>query len=237
MNIKTKTKSKEVVGLKKHRKPILLSVMCCAIAVAGIIAALAYGSITDEITNTFSVGKVKIVLTETEYPGNEVSAVTPNGEISKNPQISNIGINDAYVFLKVTVPLREVTVADANGRCSEKEMQEIFYMKTSENSIYKTENSFGDKWVELEEYREKREETQTYVFGYKDALGSFKATEPLFDKVQLKNIIENEIDPEQLQEINIKAYAIQSENIPGQTGGNDLSQEELTQIYQMIESE
>ena len=110
-------------------------------------------------------------------------------------------------------------------------------VKTSENSIYKTENSFGDKWVELEEYREKREETQTYVFGYKDALGSFKATEPLFDKVQLKNIIENEIDPEQLQEINIKAYAIQSENIPGQTGGNDLSQEELTQIYQMIESE
>ena len=75
------------------------------------------------------------------------------------------------------------------------------------------------------------------MFGYKDALGSFKATEPLFDKVQLKNIIENEIDPEQLQEINIKAYAIQSENIPGQTGGNDLSQEELTQIYQMIESE
>ncbi len=223
------------MGLTKRKNLITAAVVIC-IAVMVVIIAFAYSGTTDEITNTFSIGNVRIRLTETEYPGNNVSLLVPNEEISKNPQVNNIGINSAFVFLKVSVPKREVITADAYGNCTEKELQEIFYMKTNENDVYKTEHSFSDSWIELEAYREDREDTKTYVFGYENALGALKATEPLFDKVQLKNIIEQQIDPEQIQEITIKAYAVQSENIPQIDKNSGLTAEELEKIYQMIES-
>ena len=222
--------------MKRRNRPILIAVMCCAAVLTAVFAALAYSSVTDGITNTFSIGNVRIKLTETEYPGNTVSGIVPNSETAKNPQINNVGVNSAFVFLKVTVPKKEVTVADAYGNCSEKTLQEIFYLKTSENDIDITENSFSDCWSELESYAEESSETKTYVFGYKNALGSFRATEPLFDKIQLKNIIEQEIDPEELQEIKIEAYAVQSDNIPGIDKTDDLSADELEQIYRIIEN-
>lgn len=53
---------------------------------------------------------------------------------------------------------------------------------------------------------------KAYVFGYKNALEPHQTTEPIFDKVQMKNIIEGELDLKQ-KNIVIESYAIQANNI------------------------
>lgn len=53
---------------------------------------------------------------------------------------------------------------------------------------------------------------KSYVFGSKSELAPKDKTEPIFDKVQLKNIIEGDIDTRE-QNIILETYAIQSDNI------------------------
>ena len=86
-----------------------------------------------------------------------------------------------------------------------------------------------------------------YVFGYKTAIqGSSehdgtpqtpenKLTSALFDKVQLKNVIENEID-EAVEKIVVKSYAIQATNILENSVdlGTNLNETNLGKIYDIF---
>ena len=86
-----------------------------------------------------------------------------------------------------------------------------------------------------------------YVFGYKTAIqGSSehdgtpqtpenKLTSALFDKVQLKNVIENEID-EAVEKIVVKSYAIQASNILENSVdlGTNLNEANLGKIYDIF---
>ena len=86
-----------------------------------------------------------------------------------------------------------------------------------------------------------------YVFGYKTAIqGSSehdgtpqtpenKLTSALFDKVQLKNVIENEID-EAVEKIVVKSYAIQASNILENSVdlGTNLNETNLGKIYDIF---
>ena len=53
---------------------------------------------------------------------------------------------------------------------------------------------------------------KAYVFGYQDVLKPHDKTQPVFDKVQLRNVIEGELDLTK-QDIVIESYAIQAQNI------------------------
>lgn len=86
-----------------------------------------------------------------------------------------------------------------------------------------------------------------YVFGYKTAVqGSSthdgtpqtpenKVTSALFDKVQLKNVVENEID-EAVEKIVVKSYAIQATNILENSVdlGTNLNEVNLGKIYDIF---
>lgn len=206
-----------------------------------IFGTMAFFTSNDIVTNKLTIGNVRINLTETEYPGNTASGVTdmlPYSEVKKNPQIQNTGINEAFVFLKVTVPVRDVTEVATNGTPGKKEMQEIFYLKNKTDSETTFSNSFNKNWIELtncETGTDYNQSARTYVFGYKDAVKTGATTEPLFDKVQLKNIKE-ELGANQTQSINIEACAVQSDYLDGVTDKTDLDMTQLEKIYKLFNS-
>ena len=95
---------------KRMKTMIAATAMIGVLAIGGISAYFTDG---DTATNTFTVGKVSIDLQEPNW--NPPKDITPNQEIKKDPQIKNDGINDAYMFMKVTVPYDNITVVAGNG--------------------------------------------------------------------------------------------------------------------------
>ncbi len=213
-----------------------------SLAAAGILCAsalgttLAYLTDTDQKTNEFTVGKVDMELTETDWDPEEAKKLDPNEENAKNPVITlDESSNDAVVFLRVEVPVKEVTLVQDDGTKGTKEAQEIFWLKQSSDAIGTHANNFSENWIPLSETTEGS--VKTYVFGYKTKLTEAGSTEPLFDKVQLKNILENEISTEEKLNINVSAYAIQAESILHDnaaidTSGN-MTEDTLRTIYQI----
>lgn len=216
--------------MRKSKKQLLRTLMACGLVVS--VAAggtVAYLTDAETATNTFTVGKVKIDLEEPGYPGNdsdEVKNIIPNQEIVKDPQIENTGNNDALVFLRVEVPQETFTELDADNNVGEKKLQDLFKLK-----------NVSDQWELL------RTETTTnadgkvktsYVYGYKKTLAKGSTTDKLFQKVQMKNSIEKDLEGD-VEDIIVTACAIQVTDIPdvNLTPGSDgnLSKDVLDQVY------
>lgn len=101
---------------KKTIIALVVILLAIALVVAGIMA---YFTDHDEATNTFTIGNVDIELTEPIW---EAAAATGSGNIpyyaqnmvpgnsaAKDPTVTNVGANDAYVFVKVDIPYYENT--------------------------------------------------------------------------------------------------------------------------------
>lgn len=228
--------------LKNNKKKIAAIIIGFAVLTSVILfGTIAFFTSNDVVTNKLIIGNVRINLTETQYPGNENPSVTdmlPYSEIEKNPQIQNVGVNETFVFMKVTVPVRNVTEVNLNGTHGTQKMQEIFYLKSKDDSELLFENHFNENWIELTdcETEDYNKSTKTYVFGYKKSLVTGDTTESLFDKVQLKNIKE-ELGANQAQSINIEACAVQSDYISVEvTDKTNLNKTQLENIYRLFNS-
>lgn len=84
----------------KRRLFSVCSVACLLMA-ALVGTSLAYFTDRDAKTNTFTLGRVEIELTEDKWK--EPEAVLPGVEYAKNPVVTNIGKNDAWIRVDVTV--------------------------------------------------------------------------------------------------------------------------------------
>lgn len=224
-------------GMKKGKKKIVMTMAACA-----LIGAMAFGGtmayLTDNegATNTFTVGKAQIDLTEPNYPGNDddkVKDLIPNEEVDKDPQVVNTGANDVIVFMTVEVPRANVTMVADDGTKGTTEIQDLFWLKDAADAKNVHTNKFSDKWMRLSTKETTTDDVSTYVFAYKTAVAKDGVTEPLFDKVQLKNVIETEIDASTLDVV-VKSYAIQASEILGADGSDltaALTQKNLEDIY------
>ena len=228
--------------MKSNQKRSWLASTMAACVLVGALAVggtMAYLTDSESATNTFTVGKVDVALTEPNYPGNDspdVKDLVPNQEVQKDPKVTNVGVNDAIVFMSVEVPVKDVTLVKADGTKGAKEKTELFWLKdtTDTQGIYA--NHFSDQWMELTSKGEKdltAGNTNTYVFAYKTAVAKDAATDSLFDKIQLKNVIENEVTAGEAQNVVVNTYAIQaSEVLEGNTDLTDaLTEENLGKIY------
>lgn len=227
--------------MRKNGKKLAMAVAACALVGAMSLAGtMAYLSDSEGATNTFTVGKVQVDLTEPNYPGNDSEStknLVPNQEISKDPKVTNTGTNDAIVFATVEVPVKNVTVVAADGTKGEKGATELFWFKQGSDAKGSFANNFNSTdWLQLtakETHGEADGDTTTYVFAYKTAVSKDAQTETLFDKVQLKNIMENEVAAGAAQDIKVKTYAIQaSEVLEGDTDLTDaMDAASLGKIY------
>lgn len=231
--------------MQNKTKSKLLATCAVVSALAlGVGGTLAYLTDNETHTNTFTVGNVHVDLLEPSWPQADENKngvpdaaedLVPNEEVAKDPKVQNTGENDAIVFMRVTVPMKDVSLVADDGTVANHAVQELFYMKQNSDAISVHNNNFNPNWIELTSkevtYQDPSANPKTgqkvYVFGYKTALKgnnntgepvgeaalSMATTDPLFEKVQLKNILENEIDSDQIQNIKVETFAIQADNI------------------------
>ena len=230
----------------------------------GVSFIYAYMTDSEVTKNIVTIGNVDIQLTEPNYPGNNSDLVKmqqPNQETPKDPTIVSTATatdsNDVVVFLKMTVPVvNNVTVVSNTGALTDPKPQEVYWFKTTNDAGTEWQNSFNTDWIELETYERNNGSTQTagtrtYVFGYKYKLEGTNATDgtprtgtsriqtsALFNKVQLKNLLEGTIASGTTESIKLQAFGIQADTLIDASGNainpdkaTGFTKDELVYIY------
>ncbi len=200
--------------MKKARK--ILSLALCAILLvsATVAGTLAYLTSTDEVTNTFSVGSVAIILDEAKANPDgalvegaaRVDAnsykLMPGHTYNKDPMVTVKGDSEES-YIRMIVTVNKKSALDAIGIST----LEVF------------EGYDSTKWV-LASQKAGENDTMVYEFRYYTTVSTVdaadKALEPLFTKIVVPGTITNE----QLAtiaglEIKIVANAIQADGFDG----------------------
>ena len=217
--------------MKRFGIVIFACVLIVAMAVTGTAM---YLTDNDAAKNTVTVGDVKIDLTEPNWQ--DTNDVVPNQELPKDPQVTNTGVNDAVVFMTLQVPVENITLTADDGTKGTKANNELFWFKDASDGASTHANNFDSNWVHLDTRDTGADlagTSRTYVFAYKTKVAKDETTNPLFDKIQVKNFIENEIAAGKAEAIDIKSYAIQASNIleSGVDISGSLTNANLTKIY------
>ena len=198
--------------MKKNTVKIMtLAGILCLASVGGVSA---YLTDYEKVSNEFTVGKVDIELKEPEWKPEENRIIEPSKVIHKDPQITNTGTNDAFVYMEVSIPMANVEAAAENGERLGKKVQELFYFEAK------------DSWMQLSV--QNTESRRTYTYAYTKILKPQETSEALFDTVKFLNLIEGQLDG-QTFEIPVRAYAIQT----SYTGGSsDNLSEQIKAAYE-----
>ena len=195
----------EEKGMKKK--------MCAVCAVIGVMllgSATAFFTDRGSAFNEFIVGNVSVDLTEPGWNPDEGTALTPNKTVKKDPQVTNTGSNDAFVFLQVKVPTASVKTAAADGSLQDSRKQDLFHY---------TVNS-GWKLVDQSE----EADASVYTYAYINADGAMKKLSPqgntgaLFDSVTFLNLVEGQLDRDTKLTIDVDVLAIQTEDLGVSSG-------------------
>ncbi len=198
--------------MKKNTVKIMtLAGILCLASVGGVSA---YLTDYEKVSNEFTVGNVDIELKEPEWKPEENKKIEPSKVIHKDPQITNTGTNDAFVYMEVSIPMANVEAAAENGERLGKKVQELFYFEAK------------DSWMQLSV--QNAESRRTYTYAYTKILKPQETSEALFDTVKFLNLIEGQLDG-QTFEIPVRAYAIQT----SYTGGSsDNLSEQIKAAYE-----
>lgn len=196
--------------MKKRKVAVCLGTMTL-VGILSVGGAWAYFTDRQEAENVLTMGSVKIRLEEPQYPGNdddEVHNIYPGQKIPKDPQITNTGQNPAYVRQEIYIPTGNVKVFRPEGGYTQLTGAELVTYEIQEG------------WVEQNELKQKVAlDGNTYtrhVYNYHGILEPGEKTTPLFQEIQVINLIEGEIPGGTLEQIPVKAYAVQSQGFAEQ---------------------
>ena len=181
------------------KKKIISLCLVAALAVVAIAGtSLAYFTDKDAKTNTFTLGNVDIELTEKNWA--TPAAAVPDVEYAKDPVVTNIGANDAWIRV-------DVTLSDAAA----------FTAAAARHQITDLATIFADhdetKWTLAgTPVYDKETDTLTYSYYYNTVLSVDASTEPLFTSVTIPAVFDND-DMEAIGAdftIDVTAHAIQT---------------------------
>ena len=282
----------------KKKRIILPIAAACALVAVVLTFRISFSYLMDaeRKDNVITIGNVDVELSEPSYT--DSSIVAAGDAPPKNPLLINKGTEDEYVFLRVAVPKKNVTLLyesdimenettikypkgtptvknrNASGK-PQASMDEIFRFiaegdltskvtettepKTTEPQFdfaYNAGQADTEGWVYL--YRKigaeaEKDDYNYYYFGYNKVLKPDSnqekpsETKTLFDRVQLKSFIDEElvskptngesskIDFASL--IKVKGYGVQSDSleINGLPGRDEiLTKEQLQKIFGIV---
>jgi len=282
----------------KKKRIILPIAAACALVAVVLTFRISFSYLMDaeRKDNVITIGNVDVELSEPSYT--DSSIVAAGDAPPKNPLLINKGTEDEYVFLRIAVPKKNVTLLyesdimenettikypkgtptvknrDESGK-PQASMDEIFRFiaegdltsKVTETTEPKTtepqfdfaynaghKNAGGNDtqedtegWVYL--YRkigaEENDAYNYYYFGYNKVLKYDSETKTLFDRVQLKSFIDEELVTKVGESsktdfpslIKVKGYGVQSDSL-GINGlpGRDkiLTKEQLEKIFGIV---
>ncbi|MDO4486146.1 MAG: SipW-dependent-type signal peptide-containing protein [Bacillota bacterium] len=196
--------------IRKNKRNIVIAVAMLILLAVGAVSA--YFTSSDKADNIWTVGEVKIALEEPGWdPDNPPENIAPNQSFVKDPQIRNTGSNDAYVFLKVRIPVANVITADeATGERIAAADRELFEY-TMNNGWYQLENGTPET-IDEKDYM-----TYIYAYGSRDACTALPSgnvtAEALFDQVRFINVIEGQGLENTELKMPIEAYGIQTTDL------------------------
>jgi predicted ribosomally synthesized peptide with SipW-like signal peptide len=210
--------------IKKYGKYFVLAILAVAIAVSGVSA---YFTATDNATNTFDVKEVDVELTEPKWDeeGKEdAEDVTPNDTIAKDPTVQNIGNTDQFVFLKVTVPYKNIITAKLDGTQNAAADTELFSWNTATEQAPinaapgANTNKVNSGWTLVATNVDSTKSVVEYTYAYGSdttmtVLAPEAYTAPLFNTVTMCNAIEGQGLENQTVDIDVEVYAIQTSDL------------------------
>ena len=192
----------------KRKLSVVVALLMCMILAFG--STFAYLTDTTSKINTVTIGKVDIDVVEdlwSQLPDTNsdgipdiAEAVIPNQTVTKDPSIKNTGNNEAYVYLSVEVPNRNITSFNPDGTPANGGA-------AADTDLFNYE--INDGWTLI---NTKSETGKTiYVYGYENKLAVGDETPTLFDSVTVVNTQEAQGLEETVQSIVINGYAIQAD--------------------------
>ena len=179
------------------KKIAALCVVICLLAVAAIGGTLAYFTDNETATNVFTMGKVDIELTETEWVAPD--AVYPGIAYEKNPVVKNIGDDSAWIRVDVTLSDAAAFITAAGK-----------YQITDLSVIFDEHDE--TKWTRAEIVQDAEKDTLTYSYYYNDLLEAGESTDAIFTQVKIPGQFNN-ADMKAIGEnftITIQAHAMQT---------------------------
>lgn len=200
--------------MKTRSKALLLTLCAVLLVAASVLGTMAYLTSTDEVTNTFTVGQVKIKLDEAKAnPDGSLVAnadrvkaneykLLPGHTYNKDPMVTVLsGSESSYV--KMTVTFSKANELDAIFAPSGADLTSIF-------------NGYdAAKWIAKENTKDATANTRTYEFWYKETVGAPTADvalDALFDSITVPGTITNEqLATIEGMTITVNAYAIQAD--------------------------
>ena len=262
------------------------------IALFAFNATISYLADYERKDNVVTIGDVKIEIDEGKYE--DSSTVAAGSTLPKAPSIKNTGINDTYVFFKVAIPKKEVTLLyeettkDTNnvkhkegtkyaGMPKEAELFKTIAEGTSAAKVstagynnagadlsapdvivgYNKGNGSNVGWVYLGSSQNQTIDTKkydVYYFGYNKKLTPKPANAPntdtspqdywtttLFDQIQLKSFIDEELIPanQDKQDVDVKvlvdAYGIQADNLGITLPDGILSDDDVKSVFEIVQ--
>lgn len=197
--------------LTRNKKNAAIATAGAAVLLVG--SSFAFFMDRESVMNPFTVGNVKITVTEEHFDKTTATDITPNKVIPKDPVVTNTGVNDVYAFVSVKVPKANVETANADGTLNAAKNQDLFTYKVNDNwKLIKTNDA---------------DDHTEYIYAYSDANGTLKKlaksekTNAVFDNVKFINIVD-----EQQSDVNLN---IDVAGIGIQTA--DLGTDNPLQIY------
>ena len=205
----------------------VLAIAAALICIAAIAGASAYFTSTDSMTNTFTVGEVKIDLTEPAWEEVKAVDLVQGHDIPKDPKISNTGSNSLYAFIKVSVPKRDIYTYDPETLArNPKAVTELFILPTPNTgwTLLSTDGSSES----ITDY--------LYAYGTTSTLRKLEpgeSTNSVFETVRYCYAVEGQGLDEDSHNILVKAYAIQADNI----GSNDAGASDPEAVWTVLTNE
>lgn len=168
--------------LTRNKKNAAIATAGAAVLLVG--SSFAFFMDKESVTNPFTVGNVKITVTEEHFDKTTAKDITPNKVIPKDPVVTNTGVNDVYAFVSVKVPKANVETANADGSLNAAKNQDLFTYKVNDNwKLIKTNDA---------------DDHTEYIYAYSDADGTLKKlaksekTNAVFDSVKFINIVDEQ---------------------------------------------
>lgn len=200
--------------MKTRSKALLLTLCAVLLVAASVLGTMAYLTSTDEVTNTFTVGQVKIKLDEAKAnPDGSLVAnadrvkaneykLLPGHTYNKDPMVTVLsGSESSYV--KMTVTFSKANELDAIFAPGGADLTSIF-------------NGYdAAKWIAKGNTKDATANTRAYEFWYKETVGAPTADvalDALFDSITVPGTITNEqLATIEGMTITVNAYAIQAD--------------------------
>ena len=168
------------------------------------------------IVNLISSGSVDVELTEPAWQPENALGLVPGSVVPKNPTATNTGKSDAWIFLRVSVPVKCISVV--NPQTNRKE-------PPADIGIFSFLAAEG--WERIT--AERTADSINFIYGYREIVKPGEKTAPLFESVTLVNYLEGELTASDILQIPVEAVAVQDHVCePGAA---------LTEIYEVYLAE